>query len=352
MRLPRLTLDPGSCAYHCVARTVNQIWFFDTPARRDRIQKIIQACVILKGANLLNFVVMSNHLHLLVQMKSEASRQPLTKSTLIKVAKVLYSKGYVTALKQEFARAEEIDAQTGDNWHSQRILDRYESKRGCLSNFMQEVKERIAHYINKEHNRKGVLWDGRFKSPIVQNTLEALLEVSAYIDLNPIRAGIVSKPEDYRWCGYAAALGGDRMAQSGIAQQYTYRGKSKTPPSWNQVRSDYRQHLFEKGIELLEDPESGIKGRLGFTAEEVEQEIERRGKLPKNEVLLYRVRYFTDGAIIGSASFVDKVFQTHRNRLTSPSSRRKTGARPMRGAYWGDLTTLRDLRQNVIGHPG
>ena len=76
---------------------------------------------------------------------------------------------------------------------------------------MQEVKERIAHYINKEHKRKATLWDGRFKNPIVQNTLEALLEVSACIDLNPIRAGIVTKPKDYRWCGYAPALGGDRF---------------------------------------------------------------------------------------------------------------------------------------------
>ena len=77
---------------------------------------------------------------------------------------------------------------------------------------MQEVKERITHYINKEHNRKGTLWDGRFKSPIVENTPEALLAVSTYIDLNPIRAGIVTKPEDYRWGGYAAALGGDQIA--------------------------------------------------------------------------------------------------------------------------------------------
>ena len=59
MRLPRLILDPEACAYHCIARTVDQKWFFDTPARRDHIQKIIQASAILKGANLLNFVVMS-----------------------------------------------------------------------------------------------------------------------------------------------------------------------------------------------------------------------------------------------------------------------------------------------------
>ena len=105
--------------------------------------------------------------------------------------------------------------------------------------------------------------------------------------------------------------------------------------------------LFEKGLEILADPESGIKGRLGFTAEEVEQEIQRNGKLQQGEVLLHRVRYFTDGAIIGTSSFVDEVFQTNREKLTSPTSRRSTGARTMRGAEWGDLTCLRDLRKNL-----
>ena len=351
MRQPRLTLEPEACAFHCLARTIDQNWYFDTPKRRDQIVRIIQASEILYGANLLNFVVMSNHIHLLAQMRTESSREPLTKSTLLKVSRVLYSRAYVTDLKQEFKRAEKIDRQTGDKWHTQNILNRYEKRRGCLSTFMKGVKERIAHYTNKQHNRKGTVWDGRFKSPIVQNSLESLLAVSAYIDLNPIRAGIEDKPEDYRWCGYAAALAGNKLAQKGLAQVFAYRGKRTKPPKWNQIKGDYRQILFEKGLEMLADPESGIKGRLGFTAEEVEQEIQRNGKLPQGEVLLHRVRYFTDGAIIGTASFVDEVFQANREKLTSPTSRRSTGARTMRGAEWGDLTCLRDLRKNVIGHP-
>ena len=87
-----------------------------------------------------------------MQIQSEKSRQPLTKKTLIDLAKVLYSKAYVEELKWEFSRAEKIDQLTGDNWHTQQILDRYENRRGSLSNFMQEVKERIAshHLLSKE----------------------------------------------------------------------------------------------------------------------------------------------------------------------------------------------------------
>ena len=353
MRHPRIILDDEACAYHCIARTAGQEWLFDTDARKDQIQRIIKACAILKGVNLINFVIMSNHLHLLVQIPGKSSIEPLTKDLLIKQAKVLYRKAYVGDLKYEFDRAEKLDETrgVGDTWHRQQILNRYEARRGNLSFFMQEVKERITDYINKEHNRKGTLWEGRFKSPVVENTLEALLAVSTYIDLNPIRAGIVSKPEDYRWCGYSAALGGDRMAREGLAWIYSNQGPKENTPGWHTISGDYRQYLFEKGLELLADESTGCKGRLGFTAEQVEHEIKRRGKLPLHEVMLYRVRYFTDGVVIGSESFVNQVFAKRRDQLTSPNSKRTTGARRMRGADWGGLTTLRDLRLNVIGHP-
>ena len=121
------------------------------------------------------------------------------------------------------------------------------------------------------------------------------------------------------------------------------------PPSWSRVKDQYRQYLFEKGIELLSDEETGFKGRKGFSSEEVEEAIDRRGELPLHEALCHRVRYFSDGVVIGSASFVNRVFEQKRDRLVSPDSTRQTGARRMRGADWGNLTSLRNLRKNVIG---
>ena len=179
MRLPRLILEPEACGYHCVARTIDKIWFFDTPIRRDCIQDIIQSCAELYSISLFNHVIMSNHIHLLTQVQKVENREPLTKRSLLRLAAILYSKNYVTQLKIEFKRAEQIDAQTGDRWHSQNILDRFEARRGCLSIFMQAVKERIAKYVNREHHRKGTVWDGRYKNPIVEKSLESLLAVSA-----------------------------------------------------------------------------------------------------------------------------------------------------------------------------
>jgi hypothetical protein len=46
--------------------------------------------------------------------------------------------------------------------------------------------------------------------------------VAAYIDLNPVRAGLVSEPEAYRWCSYAAAHGGMRLARSGLVTAVSF----------------------------------------------------------------------------------------------------------------------------------
>ena len=75
--------------------------------------------------------------------------------------------------------------------------------------FVKELKERFSRWFNKKHARRGTLWMERFRSVIVEGG-ECLRTVAAYIDLNPMRAGLVAEPEEYRWCGYTEALGGSQ----------------------------------------------------------------------------------------------------------------------------------------------
>lgn len=323
-----------------------------TDQHKDKIRDIILASAELFGIHLINYVVMANHFHILVQVPEKVSLPKLTSKSLLKQTSKLYSPDYVTDLKQQLQRAADHTNPETAAALTDRILERYDKRRANLSEFMKEVKQRITYYINAQYKRAGTLWEGRFKSPIVERTSEAILAISTYIDLNPIRAGIVERPEDYRWCGYAAALSGNRKARKGICSIYALNDKPGSRlPSWNSIKSEYRQYLFEKGIEILADESNGFKGRKGFTAEEVEQEIARRGELPLHEVICHRVRYFSDGVAIGSATFVNRVFEQNRAQLVSKDSLRQTGARRMRGAKWGGLTSLRDLRNNVIGLP-
>jgi putative transposase len=87
--------------------------------------------------------------------------------------------------------------------------------------------------------------------------------------------------------------------------------------------------------------------RKGMSAEEVAREKERAGELSMGKMLRCRVRYFTDGVVIGSRGFVNEAFASARERF---GPKRKDGARMMRGkdavaAEW--LWSLRDLRKGV-----
>ncbi len=78
---------------------------------------------------------------------------------------------------------------------------------GDLGEFMQSVGRRYVRYINETYQRSGTLWEGRYKSAIVDRD-EYLLRCSRYIELNPVRAGLVQHPADYRWSSYRCrALG-------------------------------------------------------------------------------------------------------------------------------------------------
>ncbi|WP_163337094.1 transposase [Desulfopila sp. IMCC35008] len=74
-----------------------------------------------------------------------------------------------------------------------------------ISNLMQRVAGRQTHYRNVRYNRRGSLWEGRFKCTHIPS-LEYLLACYCYIDLNPFHAGIVKKPQSYRWSSCSAHI--------------------------------------------------------------------------------------------------------------------------------------------------
>jgi len=71
----------------------------------------------------------------------------------------------------------------------------------AISKMMQDVGRLYVHYFNKTYRRSGTLWEGRFKSSLVQSE-EYLLSVYRYIELNPVRAGMVNDPADYAFSSY------------------------------------------------------------------------------------------------------------------------------------------------------
>lgn len=80
---------------------------------------------------------------------------------------------------------------------------------GQLTSIMQALGRRYVRYINDRYCRTGTLWEGRYKACLVDSETH-LLRCHRYIELNPVRAGMVAAAQDYRWSSFAAnALGGE-----------------------------------------------------------------------------------------------------------------------------------------------
>jgi putative transposase len=78
----------------------------------------------------------------------------------------------------------------------------------AISNTLKVVGSRYALYVNRRYSRTGTLWEGRHRASLVQSE-RYLLTCQRYIELNPVRAGMVERPEEYRWSSYGANAWGD-----------------------------------------------------------------------------------------------------------------------------------------------
>ncbi|MBL9215271.1 MAG: transposase, partial [Opitutaceae bacterium] len=187
-------------------------------------------------------------------------------------------------------------------------------------------------WYNKTHRRYGTLWAERFKSVLVEPKANLLETLAAYIDLNSVRAGKAKDPKDYRFCGYAEALAGSLRARQGIGSIFP------SSPNWEQTQRDYRQLLFGTGA-------SPRESAGGITQEDFERVIREQGRLPLATVLRCRLRYFTDGAVLGTRAYVEAQRESQRRRY---GREERTRPRPLpQVTEWGDLAVLRRLRGRI-----
>jgi hypothetical protein len=330
-----------SYTYHVMSRTCGGEVFFDD-VEKEALRRLLWKMAEFSGVRLVTYSIMGNHFHALVEVpKRETWLERFSgeggEEKLLTHLRTLYSKAFVGLLKQELEELRRLGMET-------LALAKLEAikKRFCdLSIFVKEVKERYSRWFNKRRGRKGTLWMDRYKSVMVEGKGEPLHTMAAYIDLNPVRAGLVDDPKDYRWCGYAEAVSGSRRAQRGLCKV-----TAKPVDSWVQkgAAAAYRCLLFSNGVEVKDAQNEGV-ARQGLTAEAARQVLKEKGKLSRAELVRLRVRYFSDGLVIGGKEFVESVFTENRDKF---SPKRRDGARKVSESK-SPLYSLRRLRLRAAG---
>ncbi|MEX1117146.1 MAG: hypothetical protein WEB53_18005, partial [Akkermansiaceae bacterium] len=340
-------------------------------------------CEKFTGCRVLSYCLMSNHFHLLLEVPP-MPEGGITNEELFARLRVFYSEAQVAEIvkemedatvvrtrsefelppvdekgvpltpAQELAMAKQQGAQRVEE-----IRRRYTRRMHDLSEFMKSLLERFTKWFNRTHSRSGTLWEDRFKSVIVESGVAART-MAAYIDLNPVRAGTVSDPADYRWSSYGEAVGGGakgngKKAREGLVRAYSCdQGVGFEVEKWRDVSRSYRRLM---GLALGQKPGraqvAGAGSKLGQTTLNTVEALEGEDNetvlqdLKIAKMLRCRVRYFTDGAVIGSREFVNEAFASARDRF---GAKRKDGARKLKGvsaAASETMWSLRDLRKGI-----
>ncbi len=134
---------------------------------------------------------------------------------------------------------------------------------------MKHLGQRYVQYINRTYRRSGTLWEGRFRSCLTQ-TEDYVLACYRYIELNPVRAGMVNQPQDYRWSSYHSnALGKASSLITPHDQYQRIAADEKTRLA--AYRALFKAHLDE---EIVGQIRSATNGNFALGGERFQREIE------------------------------------------------------------------------------
>ena len=308
-RIPRLLGTGEATVYHVMSRTALD-GFPLGAVEKDQFVKLLQQLSRLYFVEVLGFAIMGNHFHLLVRVLPESQFSPeelKARLTEYYGPKRLFTEGQLATMRE---------------------------KLGNLSEFVKDLKQQFTRFYNKTHQRYGFFWGQRFKSVIVEDG-ETLVNCLAYIDLNPVRAGLVEKPEDYRWntLGYLLGTGN---AKGLLCLDFGLPHEEKR--TLNQRIAHYQQFVYEKGS--LDDG----KGGATLSPEVVETEKAKGFQPTPQDRFRQRTRYFTDSGVIGSKAFVARQSQRFQECFQAKKEKKPIPIAGMEGCF-----SLKRLARQGVG---
>ena len=305
-RIPRMIVKGEDAIYHIITKTTLP-GFVLGDVEKDYLFNLIKWMSEVFFVEVYGYCIMGNHFHLLIKMENADD----------------YTDDEVRGRLREFFRKNDRAITDGQ-------LPYFRGKLSNLSEFVKEIKQRFSRYYNKAHNRTGYFWGDRFKSVILESG-NTLINCLAYIDLNPVRANMVEKPEDYRWSsiGYHAQTGNKESFLSTDLGLRAYNDLDE-----RERYADYREYLYEKG---------GLESSKGASIDEkiIAKERGKNYELTSMDRLRFKTRYFTDSGIIGTKSFVNSYYEMFKGHFESKKKE------PKKVSGLGEVYSLKRLTNEL-----
>ena len=265
-RTRRFKVEGDVAYYHVVSRTVGGEFLLGD-VEKEKLLSVIKQFSMMYFVSVIGYCIMDNHFHLLVKTSSVSDVDD-------------------DELKQKLSKYNKIDSEN----ISDSDLIKYKEKLTDISEYVKSIKMTFSRWYNKRNKRRGYFWGDRFKSVLVESG-ESLLNMLAYIDLNPVRAKICERPEDYRWCSISHRAAG--ISDGFLSFEGTEIEKM----------NDYVSFIY--GIGKLER-----KTNSGRKKGKISEDFK-----PAINVWQHRIRYFSDTLVIGSKGFIEAAYKRFEDEI-------------------------------------
>jgi putative transposase len=269
----RAKVESGDAFYHIFCKVAgpkaDYYPFTADPAKRDKFIQLLNHFTQAYYCQLITYCVMGNHYHIVVRFEesSPKSRQDLeARAALLYPNNEVWRKGW-----------------SEDHW------DKFSQRLHDMSEFMRNVQQAFTRWVNKKEKTSGSFWRDRFKSVILADG-DSVLDCALYVDLNPVRAGLVTHPED--WEGGAYFM---RSIQQD--QQLMSLHEVMDLPMAENADKAYREQLYYRGNVQSKEKDFFIPDHI--VEREAERGFEQSGRYLK------RVSYLSRGYVVGKREAVE-----------------------------------------------
>jgi len=232
-------------------------------------------------------------------------------------------------IRQRYRAFFEGEADDKDRELTDDQVEGFRKKWEDLSEFMRDLKQTFSRFYNRRHESE------RFKSAIVDNG-DTLINCLAYIDLNPVRAQIVEKPEEYRWSSIGYHVQRDN-ADSFLSLDFGLAEFGDR--NADERLSHYRKFLYQKGGRDRGQVSDDRGQRTGqgqpgtINGSTIEMERERGLQVNEFDKFRHRTRYFIDSGIIGSREFVERIYQRFKHYFLTAREKKPKAIKGLEGVY-------------------
>jgi REP element-mobilizing transposase RayT len=317
-RQARLIDDSGEAWYHVYNRVAchkDEYPLDEAPEAKSTLSNFIHFYTDAYECQVATYAIMGNHYHLVLKM---APYQKLSEEELQEKAVLFYPNTHA-----------QTQYWLPEHWKA------FNRRLFSLPDLMRNIQQGFTRWFNKSQNRRGRLWADRFKSTLLYGE-ETLLECMQYVDLNPVRAGLVARPEDDEFGAYA------KRQKQALPEHFIQINELLHESDEQNAFAAYRTQVYLRGNIASKE------GQAEISDKEVDRVLNAPFDLgcPKHGEKRDHLRFFVDGLVMGSKERVERWLNDlrdlgHYKRRKHPKSINDSGS-----AEW---FCLREQRSHFQG---